>query len=143
FGCDDRNRVRAHMGVDGVAQRVGSDGTFEIDMRDLTQRMDAGIGAAGGMNLQRGAAKTFDAGFDDMLHGEAVRLRLPADERRAVIFDGELVARHQARLSPGLSGKPRRNSRAPTGDLPARWTSLISSAPCPQATRMLSPAEST
>ena len=35
-----------------------------------------------------------DGILDRLLHGEAVRLMLPAGEGRAVVFDDELVARH-------------------------------------------------
>ena len=52
------------------------------------------------------------------LHRQAVVLDLPADERRAVIFDGELVARHggfSAGRVPRATGVPRKNSSAVIG----------------------------
>ena len=39
-----------------------------------------------------------ERGLDDLLHGQAVGLALPADERRAVVFEEELVAGH---VDPG------------------------------------------
>src|ERR1700722_11258248 len=82
-----------------------------IAMRDLPQRMHAGVGAARAMNPNRLAADRPDRGLQRALHRRAVVLKLPAAERRAVIFDGEFVAGHQcndlSRLSlPGLTGNP-------------------------------------
>src|SRR5690606_2715142 len=102
-------------------------------MGHLPQRMNARIGAACAIHFHIRATKTLEARFQHMLHGQAICLRLPADERCAIIFDGEFVAGHQATLSPMASGYPRRKSRALIADLPARCSSEISSAPSPQA----------
>jgi hypothetical protein len=45
----DGNRVRPQMGIDRIAHDIGSGRLFDIDMRDLTQRVHAGIGAAGAL----------------------------------------------------------------------------------------------
>ena len=63
-------------------------------MRDLRQRMHAGVGAAGAMNTNLLAADRLDRVFQRALHRGAIVLDLPAAERRAVIFDGEFVAGH-------------------------------------------------
>ncbi len=102
-------------------------------MRDLRQRMHAGIGAAGAVNANRLAADRLDRGLQRALHRGAVVLDLPAAERRAVIFDDELVAGHQASRAGGFSGVPRKNSSAFIGALPARCSSRIRIAPSPQA----------
>ena len=82
------------MGIDRIAHRVRLPILVEIDMRDLAQRMDAGIGPAGALHEHDLAAELRHRAFERALHGRAVLLDLPADERPAVIFDGELVARH-------------------------------------------------
>ena len=79
------------------------------------------------------AADRLHRGFQRALHGGAIVLDLPAGERRAVIFDDELVAGHQLSRAGGFSGVPRKNSAAFIGALPARCSSRIRIAPSPQA----------
>ena len=74
------------------------------------------------------------------LHRGAVVLALPADERRAVIFEGEPVAGHggsaqrpPARQRRCRAGTRRRSSAA----CPARCSSRSRTAPSPQATGQL------
>ena len=62
FGGEHRDRLRPQMKVDRVAHRVGVPVLGEIDMRDLAERMHAGIGAAG-------------AGDGDALAVESLRRR--------------------------------------------------------------------
>ena len=84
----------------------------QIDMRDLRQRMDAGIGAPGAMHRDASRRRTAStASSSACLHREPVRLALPADEAGAVIFDGQLVAGHGSTV-PGGSAKPRRKAAA-------------------------------
>ena len=47
LGRDDRHRMRPQMRVERVAHRVGVPVLAQIDMRDLPERVHAGIGAAG------------------------------------------------------------------------------------------------
>ena len=82
------------MEIDRIAYIVGVPILGKIDMRDLTQRMHAGIGASGAEHGDALAGKSRDRFRQYALHRDAVVLRLPADKRRAVIFDGELVAGH-------------------------------------------------
>ena len=56
--------------------------------------MHARIGAAGAVDADLLPAKAGDRGFERFLHRQAVRLALPADQPRAVIFDRQLVAGH-------------------------------------------------
>src|SRR5260370_18736315 len=104
-----------------------------IAMRDLRDRVHAGIGTARAVNESLLAADRVDRIFDRTLHGSAIVLDLPAAIRRAVIFDGEFVTGHQLSRIGGFSGVPRRNSSAFIGALPARCSSIIRNAPCWQA----------
>ena len=65
-------------------------------MTDLTERMHAGVGAAGAVHHHLLAAERLDGGGQHALHARAIVLNLPADERPPVIFDDQLVARHGA-----------------------------------------------
>ena len=69
-------------------------------MRHLRQGVHAGIGPAGPVQPDGLAAEARDRGLQDLLHREPGRLALPAHEPGAVVFEHELVARHQSR-SPG------------------------------------------
>ena len=95
------------MRVEPVAKTAGHEMFGNIAMRDLPQRMHAGVGAAGAMNPHRLAADRLDRVFQRALHRRTIVLQLPAAERRAVIFDCKFVAGHQGdqfRLSlPGLT----------------------------------------
>src|ERR1051325_1584900 len=100
--------------------------------------MHAGIGAAGALQQHLLAAEGFDGDGQRALHGFLVGLDLPAGKRRAIILNGELVARHYATFAPALTGVPRRKSSALIGCLPARWTCVKRTAPVPQAMVSLS-----
>ena len=108
------------MRVQAVAQPARRKMLCDVAMRDLRQRVHAGVGAARTMDADRFAADRLHRGFERTLHGGAIVLDLPAGERRAVIFDGELVAGHQFRRAGGFSAVPRKNSVAFIGALPAR-----------------------
>src|SRR5579884_1899740 len=100
FRRQDCNRRRLQMCIQGVAQTIAAPIARQIDMRDLAARVHARVSSAGGMYDARFAAYALDRRFDRLLHGYAVRLALPADKRRTVIFDCELVTRHQLRSAP-------------------------------------------
>src|SRR5579872_914261 len=108
------------MSVQSIAKPARHKMLGYIAMRDLAQRMHAGVGAPRPVDANLFAADRFDGGFQRALHRGAVLLNLPARERRAVIFDDEFVAGHYFRHSGGLSCVPRRNSSAVIGCLPAR-----------------------
>src|ERR1700674_4889014 len=82
------------MRVQTVAKPAGHKMFRDIAMRDLPQRMHAGIGTARAMNANLLAADRLDRRLQRALHRGAVVLNLPAAERRAVIFDDEFVAGH-------------------------------------------------
>src|SRR3954464_6009017 len=106
---------------------------FDIAMRDLPQRMNAGVGAPRAVDANLLAADCLDRVFQRTLHRRRVVLDLPAAKRCAVIFDDEFVAGHQPSRAGGFSGVPRRKSAAFIGALPARCNSRIRIAPSPQA----------
>ncbi len=81
-GRDHGNRMRTQMGVQRVAHRVFIPVLGEIDMADLA------------LHAHLLPAECLDCGRQHALHRGTVVLDLPAHERSAVIFDGELVARH-------------------------------------------------
>ena len=94
LGRDDRDRLRPQMRVHGIAHGVGLPVLVEIDVGDLAERMHARIGAARSLHVDHLAAELRHRLLERGLHGRSVVLDLPADERPAVIFDGELVAGH-------------------------------------------------
>ena len=89
------------MRIDRVAQPIDSPVARKIDMRNLPQRMHAGVGAARAMD--DGAHAAIDGGhglFEALLHRNAIRLPLPADVRRTVIFDRQREAGHGGMSEP-------------------------------------------
>ena len=72
-------------------------------MRDLPERVHARIGAARAGDLHGVTAERRDRLGQHALHARADALHLPADEWRAVILDGELVAGH--RLAKFVEGR--------------------------------------
>src|SRR3546814_18510407 len=99
------------MEVDCVAHGVRLGRLLEIEMRDLPERMDAGIGASGALYRDPFAGEGEYCLLDRLLHGRAVRLALPADEGAAVVFDDDLPTRH-GRTVPAGRSRPRRNAAA-------------------------------
>ncbi len=63
--------------------------------------MHAGIGAAGSVHAGALAAKGEERVFQRFLDRDAVRLPLPANERAAVVFESEFVARHAVKEAGG------------------------------------------
>ena len=60
LGRQHRDRMRAQMGVERVAHGVAVPVLGEVDMRDLAERVHAGIGAAGAADGDALAAKGGD-----------------------------------------------------------------------------------
>ncbi len=63
-------------------------------MGDLSQSMNAGVGAAGAVNFNFFLNESVDCLFQKFLHTRSVKLFLPAEQVSAVIFDHNLVALH-------------------------------------------------
>src|SRR5262245_56166349 len=123
------------MRIERVAHGVRLDLPGEIDMRHLAEGVHTGVGAARALDLYTLAAECLDRRRERALHGGAVRLDLPSGKRGAVIFEQELVARHDAQCSvaPDATWVPRRKSSAFMACLPARCSSTIRTAPAPHA----------
>ncbi len=80
------------MMIEGTAQYLGRDCPAEIEMRALSERVDARIGAPRTVDGDPLAAEARDRSLECFLHRGAVRLALPADQPPAVIFDRQFVA---------------------------------------------------
>ena len=143
---DDRLRLevegeRAAHFLDALLRR-------EVEMRDLAPRMDAGVGAAGALHVDALAAEGEHGVLERRLDRRAGVLALPADERPAVVLDGDLVARHgsagrvwgsdttagEGSTVPAGKAKPRRKASAACADLPGRCSFRSRKPPTPQAT---------
>src|SRR6202171_6263491 len=97
--------MRPQMRIEAVAQAARHKMFRNIAMRDLRQRMHAGVGAARAMHANMLAADRLDRGFQRALYRGAIVLDLPAAERRAIIFDDEFVAGHIDPVRPSSSAK--------------------------------------
>ncbi len=109
FRREHGDRLRPQMEIDRVAHIIGVPILGKIDMGDLAERMHAGIGAPGAEHGDAFAGKSRDRFGQHALHRDAVVLCLPADKRRAVIFDGELVAGH-GNFAAHLPKAPRQHA---------------------------------
>src|SRR5260221_12209043 len=98
--------MRPQMRIQAIAKASRNEMFRNVAMRDLRQRMHAGVGAAGTVNANRLAADRLDRGLQRALHRGAIILDLPAAERRAVIFDGEFIAGH---IDPVRSSEEERH----------------------------------
>src|SRR5258706_7026289 len=98
--------MRPQMRVQAVAKASGHKMFRNIALRDVPERVHAGVGAAGAVNANRLAADRLDRGLQRALHRGTVVLDLPAAERRAVIFDGEFIAGH---IDPVRSSEEERH----------------------------------
>ena len=78
---------------------------LEIDVRHLSGGVNASVGPPGAMRDGRLARHAENRLFQRLLDRDAVLLSLPADERRAVIFECELEARHSGLRAMRRRGK--------------------------------------
>ena len=119
LGPENGDRMGAKQRVEPFGEPERLPLAFKVDMGDLAQRMHAGVGASRAMGDRALGRHGEKRALQRFLNGKAVLLPLPADERRAVIFEDELEARHGAQYARG-----RRTERpaAPTQDgLQNRW----------------------
>src|SRR5258705_12792535 len=86
--------MRPQMRVQAVAKTARHEMLRNIAMRDLPQRMHAGVGASRAVDTNLLAADRLDRGFQRALYRGAIVLDLPAAERPTVIFDCQLVTGH-------------------------------------------------
>ena len=72
LGGDHRHRMRAQMRGERVAHGVGVPFLRQIDMRDLPERMHAGVGAAGAVDGDALAGQRRDRVGQHALHRQPV-----------------------------------------------------------------------
>ena len=96
----------------------GGIGGVDVEMRDLRQRMHAGVGPAGSIQLEvRDTRRLMYRALDLALHRPRVLLNLPAAVAGAGVFDGELEAHGGSALSlhsrwhPTVASLRRRSNR--------------------------------
>ena len=71
-----------------------------VEVGDLADGVDAGVGAAAGVNAHLlGAGELPQRGFERLLHGAETGLRLPAVEVGAVVAEGEFEVTHKVNRS--------------------------------------------
>src|SRR5947208_10114922 len=112
--------MRPQMRVQAVAKTARHKMFRNVAMRDLRQRMHAGVGASRAMNANLFAADRLDCILQRALHRGAILLDLPAGERRTVIFDGQSIAGHNYPMST--------SSSASADDPPRRLRSISEAA---------------
>ena len=91
---EHRDRLRLEVIVQRLAQLERLPFAHEVEVRHLPQGMHAGIGAARSAHADLLARELADCTFQLALDRDASGLELPADKRRAVVFDGDAVAGH-------------------------------------------------
>lgn len=77
------------FGVEGghPVERVHCELRWRVKVRDLAERVDSGIGAAGALQLDGFFGDLLERPQNEILHGIAAGLRLPSIERSAVVSD--------------------------------------------------------
>src|SRR5688500_15205019 len=89
--------VRWQIVVDGAPQCFRRQRPAYVEVRDLPQRVDAGISAPRSHELKRLVARRLaDRALELALHRARVLLLLPAAVLRSRVFDCELVSRHSS-----------------------------------------------
>jgi len=88
FRRQNGNPMRPQMCVQRVTQLFRLGRAPEIEMAGLAQGMDPGIRPPGAMHPHRLATKCGNRLLKRLLDRKAIGLPLPADEFRAVIFEG-------------------------------------------------------
>ena len=71
-------------------KRVHRQMSGRVKMSDLSQRVHAGISPSGAVEPDFFTCSGGDGGFDEILHGLTVGLRLPTAKSGAVVGNGEL-----------------------------------------------------
>src|SRR5690606_19998440 len=98
LGGKHRDRLAGHreMCVERAHHALGLPVPRQVEMGDLSGRMDARIGAARTADRHLLPAKGADRLLDRRLHGMLPGLPLPAGIGRSVILDEDSVARHRS-----------------------------------------------
>ncbi len=94
-GFDEENTdVGGEKSVEREAKAGEVEGEIGVEMSGLSFCVDAGIGAPGTCEIEGVAKGSLQSVLDEALNGGFVCLNLPAAIMRAVIGDGEFIARH-------------------------------------------------
>src|SRR3954471_9541947 len=91
---EDGDRVgqkRIHPSNPGARRTLG----LGIEVDDLQPRVYPAVGSPGGGHLRGRAGDCREGRLERVLHRAAARLRLPAEETAAVVFESEGNARHE------------------------------------------------
>ena len=94
------------MRVQRFADRMGIGLFLDVDMRDLAERMYAGIGTPRSVHAGLLSAEPGYGLLDTLLDRRTVILALPACIGAAIVFDGQFPAGHE-RTVPTGAGLPR------------------------------------
>ena len=90
-GC---TQIMVQRTAENVAARLAG----EIEMRNLGQSMDPGVGAPSAVDGHYLAAEIRHCGFESLLYRQSLGLALPTDQTGAVILDRQLVTGHGSRV---------------------------------------------
>ena len=97
FRRQDHHRMGPQVGVQGVTYPQRRIGARQIKMGHLSQGVHTGIGPPGALDRHRLLTESQNRSLDDLLHGKAIGLALPPDERAAIVFKRQFIARHDKR----------------------------------------------
>ena len=123
LGLENRDRMGMKQRVETLAEAERLPCAFKVDMRDLAQRMHAGVGAPRAVGDRALGGHREQRVLERLLDRKAVLLPLPADEWRAVIFEDEPEARHPGCLRAGQTrGKAPQSKQAELGAGVTRFT---------------------
>src|SRR5216683_4844670 len=82
------------MGIQGSNQHVRRMAGCCVEVDDLADRVNAGVGSPAGVGMDSLAGEFGDGGFQSFLNGSKSRLGLPAEEIAAVVAEGQLNVAH-------------------------------------------------
>ena len=101
FAFEDANGGR-HVAVEGALPFGGRHAVFlrRIEMSHLAERVDAGVGAAGAVEGIFCRPRSRGGGLERVLDGVAAGLGLPAEERAAVVGDGQFQSHSDGERFP-------------------------------------------
>ena len=101
---DNCDRKRFQIEIDRFSDAASIPSLFKIEVRDLSQRVHAGVRATRAVERRRLAAERCYRRFNRTLHGRNAGLALPTGEGRSVVFDCNAIARHSQ-----ISGRARQS----------------------------------
>lgn len=84
------------MGIAATHPGLVGAGCGAIEMHDLSECMDTGVGTSGAIDTHGLPGHAGECQFQHILYGQAVWLRLPAMKSGTVVFDAKCDAGHEA-----------------------------------------------